>query len=599
MRPVRALAIVFGLMIAASPLPVGGAPMPLSCDMAFYVGPLADGFDMDADGYDDQMLVSGTMSAGVDTTQWLNISLLDDMENVVDTQGGLLVSIDLNYSYYADFALFFDMLPAYAAGSYHASVRATDASQTDCGTAFSPTIELYPPGNYQPTLTPEATSLQGAPDTTLLFNVTATNDGNNPDTIDFFVSDMLGWDIYVDTGSASLEPGEAAVIGVYATVPPGAGSSEIDDIELQATSERDPSRFAVVSLQAISVPVEHGVAMSAQQPDASGPLGSDVTLTVTITNTGNAQDQFTLTTDSPPAGWSVDLEVTDVLLASSDSIDVGIFVTLPSTFDSEVSWEFGLTATAGDGLTSTLMPFVVSVDLPDFTLGEADINAQGLPAVGHTVQVLVTVHNVGAAASAPVAVTLSDGVQTGSAVAAMTPAGVAIVTIPWEPLAGHGTLTVTLDPSDAIPEVSEQNNTASRTYELNGAPTAALSAASTVAVGDALSFSGTGSTDPDNDTLEYNFDFGDGQGTGWTSNATATHAYSGKGEYNVTLKVRDPHGATSPAVGTVVNVTAAGTGGSAASGGFLPGFEGLPVVAALAAAGAIAAVGRSRRPAKR
>ena len=51
------------------------------------------------------------------------------------------------------------------------------------------------------------------------------------------------------------------------------------------------------------------------------------------------------------------------------------------------------------------------------------------------------------------------------------------------------------------------------------------------------------STDPDGDVLEYRFDWGDGEVTQWSQDPVATHAYDEPGEYNITLTVRDDHGA--------------------------------------------------------
>ncbi len=78
-------------------------------------------------------------------------------------------------------------------------------------------------------------------------------------------------------------------------------------------------------------------------------------------------------------------------------------------------------------------------------------------------------------------------------------------------------------------------------YGKDQRPFASLSASkTTVKIGEEVFFDGTNSTGIG--ILEYFFDFGDGQNTNWISESTYTHSYSTKGEYPVSLKVRDENG---------------------------------------------------------
>ena len=81
----------------------------------------------------------------------------------------------------------------------------------------------------------------------------------------------------------------------------------------------------------------------------------------------------------------------------------------------------------------------------------------------------------------------------------------------------------------------------------NRAPNASLSANPTSGpLPLAVSFDGSGSSDPDaGDTLSYLWDFGDGSATQTTTAPTTSHAYSTKGTYTASLRVRDNHGALS------------------------------------------------------
>lgn len=68
------------------------------------------------------------------------------------------------------------------------------------------------------------------------------------------------------------------------------------------------------------------------------------------------------------------------------------------------------------------------------------------------------------------------------------------------------------------------------------------------AVGEAVSFNGSGSFDPDEDSLSYDWDFGDGDsGTG----EFPTHAYSSMGDFTVSLIVHDGTDTSLPSVSSV------------------------------------------------
>ncbi|MFQ5607579.1 MAG: PKD domain-containing protein, partial [Candidatus Zixiibacteriota bacterium] len=75
----------------------------------------------------------------------------------------------------------------------------------------------------------------------------------------------------------------------------------------------------------------------------------------------------------------------------------------------------------------------------------------------------------------------------------------------------------------------------------NQAPTANANGPYGGTVGNAVSFSSTGSSDPDGSIVGYSWDFGDG---GSSNQANPSYAYSAAGTYTVTLTVTDDQGAT-------------------------------------------------------
>jgi PKD repeat protein len=79
---------------------------------------------------------------------------------------------------------------------------------------------------------------------------------------------------------------------------------------------------------------------------------------------------------------------------------------------------------------------------------------------------------------------------------------------------------------------------------INLPPTVVISGPASGLVGEALSFSGSGSRDSDGSIISYAWDFGNGM-TG--SGITVTHSYSATGSYTVTLTVTDNGGLTGQA----------------------------------------------------
>jgi glucose/arabinose dehydrogenase len=88
------------------------------------------------------------------------------------------------------------------------------------------------------------------------------------------------------------------------------------------------------------------------------------------------------------------------------------------------------------------------------------------------------------------------------------------------------------------------------TGTVNRSPTAHITAAPTFGTLPlVVTFDGSGSSDPDQgDTLTYLWNFGDGSAVRETSQPTTSYTYTSAGTYTASLRVRDPQGATSPAV---------------------------------------------------
>ena len=104
-----------------------------------------------------------------------------------------------------------------------------------------------------------------------------------------------------------------------------------------------------------------------------------------------------------------------------------------------------------------------------------------------------------------------------------------------------GVIVATLTVYD--PHGGEASDTLNVTV-VNVPPTVITGAKLTVVEDKEARLNGTGEdTASHRDLLRYKWDFGDDMGTDWMPTPEATHAYTRSGNYNATLRVRDPEGA--------------------------------------------------------
>ena len=117
-------------------------------------------------------------------------------------------------------------------------------------------------------------------------------------------------------------------------------------------------------------------------------------------------------------------------------------------------------------------------------------------------------------------------------------------------------LTTILDETTGTPRPAIDNNGVGIVYtrgneirlvtvtadEANRPPVASLSSSPTnPAIGELVTFDGSGSSDPDDgDFVDmYYFEWGDGGNSGWQTSSRATHSYSSAGTFTASLRVRD------------------------------------------------------------
>jgi PKD repeat protein len=107
--------------------------------------------------------------------------------------------------------------------------------------------------------------------------------------------------------------------------------------------------------------------------------------------------------------------------------------------------------------------------------------------------------------------------------------------------AGTYTVTLTVTDDGGLTDTGTTTAIITDVPPPNQAPTADPNGPYNAQVGDAINFSGAGSSDPDGTIVAYDWDFGDGStGTG----ANPMHAYGAAGTFTVTLTVTDDGGLT-------------------------------------------------------
>jgi hypothetical protein len=290
-----------------------------------------------------------------------------------------------------------------------------------------------------------------------------------------------GWTVTVPTSSIALGVNESKYSKITITAPT-TDAAQSTTLTVTATST-NPSRTKSINIALIlnvTTPTpQYGVELPSTIAPGSTKPGWVANYTISVKNTGNANDSFLLS-NTPPNGWSVEFrDSTDSTvitntgnIATGQSVNVILKITVPSTVSSG-DYPITITATSvGNPSKSAILSITTNVTTQPITptTSEIDFVAEKVSTSpttdiveGQEIQLTATISNNGTSkTSASVVGFYLDGLKLKeAALLDINPKGKQTVSILWVAIAGTHNISVRVDPSNKLFEIIEENNIAS------------------------------------------------------------------------------------------------------------------------------------------
>lgn len=220
----------------------------------------------------------------------------------VHAGGGLLLGEQADYGGYAKPLFTNPILEAIGASIESQDDQITDYEQYSRW-AWEPRVYLldhpvwYAPYAFSVGVGPWSQSLVGGEEG--VFTLTIKNEGTEADSYRIEVTSELGWEVELEREEITLLSGENAEVRITVTSP-GVEELTRDVFTAVASGTRgsDSAEFMLVA--------EPEKQVTISPSSDSGSLGETLTFTVTVKNTGEAEDTYDLTVDDD-AGWDLTL----------------------------------------------------------------------------------------------------------------------------------------------------------------------------------------------------------------------------------------------------------------------------------------------------
>lgn len=202
--------------------------------------------------------------------------------------------------------------------------------------------------------------LSGDPGTTVTHTLWVTNAGNVLDTLNLSVAGN-SWNTVLSPASIGLLPGDSTMVTAWVTIPADAAGGEVDIATVTVTSQGDPgiSGSADVTTIANVVP---GVQLGSTNTTMTGSVGTVVTYSVWITNTGNTTDSFDIAVSGT---WTATTSLANIVLSGGASAQIWISVEIPAGATSGEMDTTTVTATSsGSGANDSIVLTTTAVFVP-------------------------------------------------------------------------------------------------------------------------------------------------------------------------------------------------------------------------------------------
>jgi len=216
-----------------------------------------------------------------------------------------------------------------------------DPTRASAATATTSAAAVY---GIQARLT--GTSLTADPGAAVSTSWWVTNTGNCVDTFALYAAGM--WPVNILATTGELAVGAGVAIPVTVTVPGGVMAGDYDVATLTATSHANSAVTAMAAVTTTANAV-YGVALSPQTAMVSAEPGETAVYTLTLSNTGNAADTYTLVEES--AAWTTTLDPQTASLAPGEALTVTATVAVPVV--TTVSLDTAHVIASGTGVTAT------------------------------------------------------------------------------------------------------------------------------------------------------------------------------------------------------------------------------------------------------
>jgi uncharacterized membrane protein/subtilisin family serine protease len=209
--------------------------------------------------------------------------------------------------------------------------------------------------------------LADGPDTagaggTVVIVVKVQNNGNGPDRIGLSASGDEGWEFRFYDSAPEVRADDFMLMDLCVTVPRSAAAGE-HLFRVRGVSSVNSSVESSLEI-ALYIDQYYSAGLWAEYDNDTVEAGNSTQFTVTLNNTGNGEDGFSLRVDTTARDWRKTVTPSSILLASGGSATLRLKLRPPADV-TEGNYTFTLkAASAGDPAFSTTLKFSVRIVAP-------------------------------------------------------------------------------------------------------------------------------------------------------------------------------------------------------------------------------------------